>query len=334
MSLKSLEVAGVLLAAGALAACSRGNRPAHVEVTGLAPSLAANYTDTPVTILGSRFLSLVPRNCSLPCRLKLKKKGGVRFEMWQGSSDRLRRGFSLSQVTVDSDRRIRAVVPAGVPAGAYRLVIREGLSLRFTNLKLLVRQQKPNAGPPSVVRLRPSQVQYGHPARLVITGANLHEPVAVWLVGPLPEYNRFFGSMLAAGQGPPWPFDVSFPHRLLKVREENPAHISATIPPNLAPGRYAVRIQTASHAGHPLDLDHVVTVLPPKPGLSARSGDFVIYFGVMGLVFVVGMLYAWRQGDVGLARGKPRRHLLWMLAGLAFYVALIGTLQFWLSDWY
>ena len=205
--------------------------------------------------------------------------------------------------------------------------------MRFTGVRLRVGQQERNTGPPSIARLRPERMASGHPARLIVTGANLHDPVAVWLVGPLPEYNKLFGLTLATGRPVPWPFDASAPVKLLKVREENPSHISASVPPTVAPGTYALRIQTSSHRGHPVDLDHVVRIAPKPAGLSARTRNFLVYFGVMGFVFLIGMLYAWRQGDVGLSRGRPRRNLLWMVGGLLFYVVLIGSLQFWLSDW-
>ena len=100
-----------------LAGCIR-SQPAHpIRIRRIAPIRVFNYTDTPVTIMGSGFASLVSSECSLPCPIKLKKKGGIRFEMWQGSSERLKKGFSLLEPKVLSDTRLRALVPAGVPTG-------------------------------------------------------------------------------------------------------------------------------------------------------------------------------------------------------------------------
>ena len=48
---------------------------------------------------------------------------------------------------------------------------------------------------------------------------------------------------------------------------------------------------------------------------------------VGGLVFLVGLVYAARQGYVGL-RGAGLRNLLILLGGLAFYMGLHGYLQF------
>ena len=56
--------------------------------------------------------------------------------------------------------------------------------------------------------------------------------------------------------------------------------------------------------------------------------DALVYqYVVGGLVFVVGLIYAARQGYVGLS-GRGLRNLLLLVGGLAFYVALQGYLQY------
>ena len=52
-----------------------------------------------------------------------------------------------------------------------------------------------------------------------------------------------------------------------------------------------------------------------------------LYLG-MGAVFAVGLLYAWRQGDVGLRRKQARINLLGLVGGLLVYALLHGIFQF------
>ncbi|MFH1811687.1 MAG: sodium/solute symporter [Pseudomonadota bacterium] len=54
---------------------------------------------------------------------------------------------------------------------------------------------------------------------------------------------------------------------------------------------------------------------------------YVYQYGIGGLLLLVGLLYAWRQGDVGL-RGRGLRNLVLVLGGLAFFMLLQGYLQF------
>jgi len=44
--------------------------------------------------------------------------------------------------------------------------------------------------------------------------------------------------------------------------------------------------------------------------------SFVYNYAVGGVIFIVGMLYAWRQGEVGLATKRMRRNTFGMLGGL------------------
>jgi len=61
-------------------------------------------------------------------------------------------------------------------------------------------------------------------------------------------------------------------------------------------------------------------------------GMFIFLYLGMGAIFVVGLVYAVRQGDVGLARGRRRRNLVMLVGGLAVYLALHGFFQFVAAD--
>ena len=61
-------------------------------------------------------------------------------------------------------------------------------------------------------------------------------------------------------------------------------------------------------------------------------GMFIFLYLGMGAIFFVGLLYAIRQGDVGLTRGRKRRNLVMLLGGLAFYMVLHGLFQFVVVD--
>ncbi|MEM7306368.1 MAG: sodium:solute symporter family protein [Planctomycetota bacterium] len=54
---------------------------------------------------------------------------------------------------------------------------------------------------------------------------------------------------------------------------------------------------------------------------------FLYQYGVGGAVFGVGLVYAWRQGYLGLA-GKPLRNLALLLFGLLVFAVLQGYLQY------
>ena len=55
---------------------------------------------------------------------------------------------------------------------------------------------------------------------------------------------------------------------------------------------------------------------------------FVYQYTVGGVVFGVGLAYAWAQGVVGLRRASARRNLALALGGLFFFAALQGYLQY------
>ncbi len=55
---------------------------------------------------------------------------------------------------------------------------------------------------------------------------------------------------------------------------------------------------------------------------------FAYLYGVLGIVFWIGMAYAWRQGDVGFVDRRRRRNLAVMVGGFALYAAVHGFFQF------
>jgi solute:Na+ symporter, SSS family len=57
------------------------------------------------------------------------------------------------------------------------------------------------------------------------------------------------------------------------------------------------------------------------------SDPFVYQYTVGGIVFLVGLVFAWRQGYVGL-RGPGRTHLLLLVGGLAAIAGLQGWLEY------
>lgn len=61
---------------------------------------------------------------------------------------------------------------------------------------------------------------------------------------------------------------------------------------------------------------------------SSPLGIFLFQYLVLGLIFLIGLIYTIRQGDVGLARGEKRRNLVMLVGGLALYAAIHGFFQF------
>jgi hypothetical protein len=52
-----------------------------------------------------------------------------------------------------------------------------------------------------------------------------------------------------------------------------------------------------------------------------------LYVG-FGAVFWIGMIYAWRQGDVGWSDPRQRRNLMTLTGGFFLYAAIHGFFQF------
>ena len=57
-------------------------------------------------------------------------------------------------------------------------------------------------------------------------------------------------------------------------------------------------------------------------------GIYLFQYIVLGLIFFAGLIYTIRQGDAGLARGRPRRNLVMLVGGLCVYMAVHGFFQF------
>ncbi|MFH1131916.1 MAG: hypothetical protein V1754_11315 [Pseudomonadota bacterium] len=55
---------------------------------------------------------------------------------------------------------------------------------------------------------------------------------------------------------------------------------------------------------------------------------FLFQYLGMGIIFVVGIVFGVRQGDIGLAKGRRRRNLIMLLGGLIVYLLLHGFFQF------
>jgi hypothetical protein len=308
-----------------------------VEVTDLAPNNGYNYSSSRVVIYG-KGLDMVHESSERepPDRYVPKKvpDGEIQLEMWEGSSERLGRGFALRNVEVIGPKQVSATVPAGVYPGKYSLVLRRGRAMIFTDQRFLVLQRTRNTGPPRIARLTPKKVRAERPARITIAGANLVDTITILAVGPAPPPGSPFTALKDYGFHFGWPIFTKGKHELTDIRNENAARISASVPPDLPPGEYMVQIQTATHRGHQPEAEKTFVVEPQPLEISEAAINFAIFFGVLGLVFVVGLIMAWRQGDVGL-RGKRRvLNLCWMVGGLVFYLVLIGSLQFvfsWLS---
>ena len=48
----------------------------------------------------------------------------------------------------------------------------------------------------------------------------------------------------------------------------------------------------------------------------------------LGAVFAIGMIYAWRQGDVGFGDVRQRRNLYTMVGGYLLFAVVHGFFQF------
>jgi hypothetical protein len=55
---------------------------------------------------------------------------------------------------------------------------------------------------------------------------------------------------------------------------------------------------------------------------------YLFEYLVLGSIFLIGLIYAVRQGDVGLARGRRRANLVMLVGGFALYMAIHGFFQF------
>lgn len=307
-----------------LSACSLQKKESkEIALRSITPSSGLSYAPRKVYIKGE--------NLGVFEEKKDGKETDYHLEMWTGSSERLGRGFSLESPSLVGPKTLTAVVPPGVYPGSYKLVIRQGRRMSFTQISYLVRTQKENRDAPTLTRISPDTIRAGEPRRLAFIGANIIDTVHVALEGPMPEKNSPLLRLKRKGFNLGWPLQDVRLRKLNAVRNDNAARVSAAVPENLPAGRYTVRISTTSHKGHPLNIDTMLTVRPGKTGVPARILNYIIFFGVLGTIFLLGMIMAWRQGDVGLESRESRLNLLWMLGGLVFYAVLIGGIQFYLS---
>lgn len=288
------------------------------EIARFHPTSGYNHADTRLLLEGKGFAE--------------KLSETVKLEMWQAKESRLLNGFSLSNLVFLSPNRASATIPAGVDPGRYSLVVRQDGRMRFLPLSFHVLSSPHNTGPPSIVRVLPGSFPSNETTRITATGANLNGVLSMELIGPLPSKgDTAHKHPLARSR---WPFRPRKPIPLLKVRQRSGARISATVPPGLLPGTYAIRIRTSTHRSHPPDLDNLTRITTPKGGLGEAAKSFIIYFAVMGAVFLLGMMAVFRQGDVGFTKKAQKLNFWWMLSGFLFTFILLGLFQFVFSSWY
>lgn len=54
---------------------------------------------------------------------------------------------------------------------------------------------------------------------------------------------------------------------------------------------------------------------------------YVYQYGIMLLLFSIGLVLCWKQGDVGISSKRKRRNLGLLVGGMAFFMVLQGYLQ-------
>ena len=52
------------------------------------------------------------------------------------------------------------------------------------------------------------------------------------------------------------------------------------------------------------------------------------HYGIGGVVFLIGLWFCFRQGDIGLGTGKKRKNLLLLLGGLLYFALIHAFFQF------
>lgn len=60
---------------------------------------------------------------------------------------------------------------------------------------------------------------------------------------------------------------------------------------------------------------------------------YLYLYLVMGAIFFVGLIYAYRQGDVGLKSRRTRRNAAVLVGGFVLYAVGHGFFQFVASGW-
>ncbi len=65
--------------------------------------------------------------------------------------------------------------------------------------------------------------------------------------------------------------------------------------------------------------------------MDSPLGMYLTFYGIMGCIFIIGLIYCAKQGDLGPRTRHGRRNLFLLVGGLAFYMLLHGLFQFVLS---
>jgi len=229
--------------------------------------------------------------------------GTTRVLLWAGTPERLQRQLGVSAIKDPGDAAITVTVPAGSMPGEYMVVLQSEAGTSFSEIKLKI-SDRPGDGAPEVLRVQ---------------GALFSDvPSRMYLVGP--GVGKVSGIQVVDRDG------VTFSH----LRAYSGARLGASLEEGaLAPGSYKIRLQTGKH-GWTDGPEIKVT----RSGHAADSAlCFTTYFGVLGAVFLVGMILAFRQGDIGLKTPGQRRNFALLLSGFVFTFALLGSVQLGLSWW-
>lgn len=302
MSVSRYRIGRWALGALLLFACDPGPdlpRVRRVRIRSLSRGVSAQ--DWPVLIEGTGFAT-TPRY-------------PLRFGLWRFWPAWPRVRVDLEKVRIRDHRRAQAVLPAGTPAGLYRLVAFRGARWRSALHRVRVRAPGGNRGYPTHLSLRVRDDRAGAGGRLVISGANLEQPALVTLHGPhrrqaapprknkrwKPKYRRL---PIAELGGP---------------RSVTPTRVTARLPGDLAAGRYFVQVYTSSARGNPAE--YVLTlraapdpVLPPLVWALALPLLLIVLCGLFVPVLGRPLRARWRT-------------LLLVLGGAVGWAVLIALLQ-------
>lgn len=288
----------LLLCLTLVAACGGGADEGGPQVTSALPSKVFNHRDVDLVLRGKNLRLLQPDKARAG---KLRP----RALLWAGTKERLQRAVSLDNLRADSDSSLTARLPAGTHPGTYQLVLTTGSSSTFTGAMVTVVEFENDVGLAQVLRVK-GALYSDVPGRLYFTGSNLRTTRGVAL----------------RRQG-----GVAVP--LTRVRKYNAARIGATLAAGrLQPGTYRLRV--ANRHGW---VDGPAVKVRHSGFADEARLSFGVYFGVLGLVFVVGLLLAAGQGELRLREARGRRNLVLLLSGFVFTLVTLGSVQFFLSWW-
>lgn len=268
---------GVALAALALTACDPGPTLPLVDgffVRRLTGRQAAR--PWPVVIRGRR--------------LATSTRHPLRFELL-----RLKPAWPRVRVGLEKMRRVdgrwRGQMPAGIPPGRYGLAVYRGPRGRLTKHRLRIWAPSDNVGYPVLSSVGSRWAAAGEGGRLVITGANLLQPAMVTLHGPQRRSKRAVtqGTTRMTGRKVQIPFKPVYRRmritELAHPRQATPNRVVASLPRNLAPGRYYVQVYTATHRGNKPD----VTVVVGNP---LSDGQRLWGAVALGLALLLGLVWS------------------------------------------